>query len=73
MIPDLGGNMLFNSHVQALYIYIYIYAKMKGAEVSLLSGVEAPNLATVEQCADDTCPIDCNFGVRLSSQILKIR
>lgn len=46
---------------------------MKGAEVSLLSGVEAPNLATVEQCADDTCPIDCNFGVRLSSQILKIR
>lgn len=35
-------------------------AKMKGAEASLLSGVETSSVAAVDQDADDTCRIDCN-------------
>lgn len=38
--------------------------KMEGAEVSLLSEIEAPSLAAVEQNAYDAFPIDCNFVVR---------
>lgn len=40
-------------------------ANMKGEhESSLLTGVEAPNLAAIKQHADDACLIDSGFGVR---------
>lgn len=38
-------------------------ANMKGAEAPLLSGVDAPNLAAVEQHTAYACPMYCNFGV----------
>lgn len=38
-------------------------AKIKGADISFLSRVEAPGLAVVEQHNDDASPIDCSFGV----------
>lgn len=37
---------------------------MEGAELSLLSEIEAPSFAAVEQNAYDAFPIDCNFVVR---------
>lgn len=43
---------------------------MKSAEMSLLSGVEAPSLIAAEQHADDAFPIDCNFAVRSKLSVL---
>lgn len=37
---------------------------IKRAEASLLSEIEAPCLATIEQHAEYACLIDCNFGVQ---------
>lgn len=37
-------------------------AMMRGAELSLLPLVEAQSHITVEQHADDTCPINCDFS-----------
>ncbi|XP_072126647.1 uncharacterized protein wdr25 isoform X3 [Mobula birostris] len=45
-------------------------AKVEGIETPLLSGVEAPGLAAVKQCAEDAGPVDCNPGVRRQLSVL---